>query len=150
MTEPIWKHDAHELADLVRAGEIPAKEILEVFLERIDHSNEELNAFVHLDPDRARADAAEIDRRVAAGEDPGPLAGLPIGIKDLEDVAGMPTRHGSVPYKDNVADRDNVQSSRMRAAGAVIVGKTATPEFGSTAFTRTYLHGTTRNPWNLE
>lgn len=150
MTEQFWKRDAYEIADLVRAGEVSAKEVLETFLERIDQSNEALNAFVHLEADRARTDAAEIDRRVAAGEDPGPLAGVPIGIKDLEDVAGMPTRHGSVPYKDHIAERDNVQTSRLRRAGVVVVGKTATPEFGTTAFTRTYLHGTTRNPWNLE
>lgn len=150
MTEPIWRRDAAELADLVRAEEMSAKEVLEVFLERIDRSDESLNAFVHLDPDGARAQAAEIDRRIAAGEDPGPLSGVPIGIKDLENVKGMPTRFGSVPYKDNVAERDGVQTARLRQAGAVIVGKTATPEFGTTAFTRTYLHGTTRNPWNLE
>lgn len=150
MADAIWKRDAHELADLIRSGETSAKEVLEAFLERIEAHNAELNALVHLDPDRARAEASEIDRRVAAGEDPGPLAGVPIGVKDLENVAGMPTRKGSVPYKDNVADHDGAQTARFRAAGAVVVGKTATPEFGSTANTRTYLHGTTRNPWNLE
>ncbi|HYZ91218.1 MAG TPA: amidase [Actinomycetota bacterium] len=150
MTEPIWKRDAYEIADSIRAGDVSSKEVVETFLERIDAHNEELNAFVHLDHERARNEAAEIDRSIAAGGDPGPLAGVPIGIKDLENVEGMPTRLGSVPYKDVVADHDNVQTARLRAAGAVVVGKTATPEFGSTAFTRTFLHGTTRNPWNLE
>jgi aspartyl-tRNA(Asn)/glutamyl-tRNA(Gln) amidotransferase subunit A len=150
VADPIWRRDAYELADLVRAQELSAKEILEAFLERIELHNEELNALVHLDPDRARAEAAEIDRRIASGEDPGPLAGVPLGVKDLENVAGMPTRLGSVLYKDNVADHDGAQTARLRAAGAVVVGKTATPEFGSTANTRTILHGTTRNPWNLE
>jgi aspartyl-tRNA(Asn)/glutamyl-tRNA(Gln) amidotransferase subunit A len=150
MADPIWKLDAHAIADLVRSAELSAKEVLEVFAERIEQHNDELNSFVHLDFDRARSDAAGVDAAVAAGDDPGPLAGVPVGIKDLEHVAGMPTTKGSVPYKDNIADRDSVQTARLRGAGAVIVGKTHSPEFGSTAFTRTYLHGTTRNPWNLE
>jgi aspartyl-tRNA(Asn)/glutamyl-tRNA(Gln) amidotransferase subunit A len=150
MDEPIYKHDAHEIADLVRAGEISAKEVLETFLERIERSNDELNALVYVDADGARSQAAEIDRRLAAGDDPGPLAGVPIGVKDLENVQGMPTTYGSVPYKDNVADHDGVQTARLRRAGVVIVGKTASPEFGAEAITRTFLHGTTRNPWNTE
>lgn len=150
MSDPIWKLDAFTIADLVRGGDVSAKEVLEVFLERIDAHNAELNALVYIDADRARADAGEIDRRIASGDDPGPLAGVPLGVKDLENVAGMPTTKGSVPYKDNVPSHDGVQTARLRAAGAVIVGKTAAPEFGSTAFTRTFLHGTTHNPWNLE
>ncbi len=146
----LWELDAYEIADKVRAGDVSAKEVLETFAERIESYNEELNAIVHIDLDRARADAAEIDRRVASGEDPGPLAGVPLGIKDLEDVGGMPTTYGSVPYKDNVPKNDGIQTSRLRKAGAVIVGKTAAPEFGAEASTRTYLHGTTRNPWHLE
>src|SRR5204863_7368809 len=98
MTEPIWKRDACEIADLVRAGEISAKEVLETFAERIEQYNEELNAIIYLDLDQARADASEIDRRVAAGEDPGPLAGVPVGIKELERVKGWPNTHASVPY----------------------------------------------------
>jgi aspartyl-tRNA(Asn)/glutamyl-tRNA(Gln) amidotransferase subunit A len=140
----------YEIADLVRGGEVSAKEVLEHFAERIEAYNAELNAIVHLDLDRARADAAAIDARIAKGEDPGPLAGVPLGIKDLEDVAGMPTTYGSVPYKDNIAKADGIQTARLRDAGAVIVGKTASPEFGAEAMTRTLLFGTTRNPWNLE
>jgi aspartyl-tRNA(Asn)/glutamyl-tRNA(Gln) amidotransferase subunit A len=150
MTGEIWKLDAHEIADRVRAGDVSAKEVLEAFAERIESYNEELNAIVHLDLDGARAQAAEIDSRIAAGEDAGPLAGVPIGIKDLEDVAGMPTTHGSVPYKDNIAQEDGIQTARLRNAGVIFVGKTASPEFGAEASTRTLLFGTTRNPWNLE
>ncbi len=150
MAEPIWRLDAHAIADLVRGGELSAKEVLETFAERIEEHNETLVSFVHLDLDGARARAAEIDSAVASGEDPGPLAGVPVGIKDLENVAGMPTTKGSVPYKDNIATRDAVQTQRLRNAGAVIVGKTHSPEFGSTAYTRTFLNGTARNPWNLE
>ena len=146
----VWKLDAHVIADRVRAGDVSAKEVLEVFLERIEQHNEALNAVVYIDADGARTQAAEIDSRIAAGEDPGPLAGVPIGVKDLEDVAGMPTTHGSVPYKDNIAEEDGIQTARFRKAGAVIVGKTASPEFGAEASTRTLLFGTTRNPWNLD
>ncbi len=150
MSEEIWKLDAHVIADRVRAGDVSAKEVLETFAERIERFNEELNAIVYLDLDGARAQAAEIDSRIAGGEDPGRLAGVPLGIKDLEDVAGMPTTFGSVPYKDNIAPEDGIQTGRLRNAGAVIVGKTASPEFGAEASTRTLLFGTTRNPWNLE
>ena len=150
MSGEIWRLDAYEIADRVRGGDVSAKEVLESFAERIERYNEELNAIVYIDLDGARAQAAQIDARVAAGEDPGPLAGVPIGIKDLEDVAGMPTTHGSVPYKDNVPEADGIQTARLRDAGVVFVGKTASPEFGAEASTRTLLFGTTRNPWNLE
>jgi aspartyl-tRNA(Asn)/glutamyl-tRNA(Gln) amidotransferase subunit A len=84
------------------------------------------------------------------GEDAGPLAGVPVGIKDLEDVAGLPTTFGSVPFKDKMAKRDSVHVARLKAAGAIIVGKTNTPEFGSTGFTRNLLFGVTRSPWNTD
>jgi aspartyl-tRNA(Asn)/glutamyl-tRNA(Gln) amidotransferase subunit A len=148
MAETIWKLEPHEIAELVTAGEVSAKEVLEVFLERIEEFNGELNAFVYLDFDRAREEAAEIDRRLARGDRVGPLAGVPIGVKDLEDAAGMPTTHGSVIYKDNIASSDSIMVSRLRAAGCVVIGKTAAPEFGAFTFTSTPLHGTTRNPWD--
>jgi aspartyl-tRNA(Asn)/glutamyl-tRNA(Gln) amidotransferase subunit A len=147
---PVWALDAWEVADGVRSGELEAAEVLEAIAERIEQHDEELNAFTHLDLDSARKRAEEIDRAVAEGQDPGPLAGVPLGIKDLEDAAGMPTTKGSVPYKDKVAAADGVQTSRLRQAGAVIVGKTHSPEFGSTAYTRTFVHGTTHNPWKIE
>jgi aspartyl-tRNA(Asn)/glutamyl-tRNA(Gln) amidotransferase subunit A len=148
MAEPIWNFEPHEIAELVARGEMSAKEVLEVFLERIEQYNEGLNAFVYLDFDGAREQAADIDRRLAAGEPVGPLAGIPIGVKDLEDAVGMPTTHGSVIYKDNIASSDSIMVSRLRASGCVVVGKTAAPEFGASTFTSTPLHGTTRNPWD--
>lgn len=150
MKEPIWKLETWQIADLVRNGDVSAKEVLEVFLERIEAFNADLKAFVYLDVEAARAAASEIDRKIGAGEDPGRLAGIPIGVKDLENAIGMPTTHGSVLFKDNIAPDDSIQVSRLRRAGCVIVGKTAAPEFGMYAFTSTDLHGTTRNPWNLE
>jgi aspartyl-tRNA(Asn)/glutamyl-tRNA(Gln) amidotransferase subunit A len=146
----IYKQDASTLADQVRNGDLSAKEVLEATLERIERFNEELNAIIHLDVDAARDQAATVDAKVANGEDPGTFAGVPIGIKELENVKGWPATGGSVPHKDKIAERDSVHVERLRNAGAVIVGLTASPEFGSTAYTRTLLHGTTRNPWNLE
>lgn len=143
-----WLDDACSLADAIRRGESRATDTLEASLEAIERS--QLNAIVHLDAEGARRRAAEIDERVGAGEDPGLFAGVPMLVKDLEDVAGMPTRQGSLVFKDHVAERDCTHVARLRAAGAVIVGKAATPEFGLVAYTATKLHGVTRNPWNLE
>jgi aspartyl-tRNA(Asn)/glutamyl-tRNA(Gln) amidotransferase subunit A len=138
-----------EIADAVRKGERRATDVLEECLGAIEAANGELNAFVHLDPDQAEAAAREVDARVARGEDPGLLAGVPFGVKDLEDCAGMPTSHGSLLFKGRApVETDSVHVARLRAAGAVPVGKTAAPEFGIVAFTSTRAWGTTRNPWD--
>ena len=143
-----WLGDACSLADAIRSGDVLAADALAASLSVIERSK--LNAVVHLDAESAGETAAEIDRRVAAGDDPGPFAGVPMLVKDLEDVAGMPTAQGCIVFKDRIADRDSTQVERLRAAGAVIAGKSATPEFGFVAYTATKLHGVTRNPWNLE
>jgi Asp-tRNA(Asn)/Glu-tRNA(Gln) amidotransferase A subunit family amidase len=138
-----------EIAEAVRRGDLRAVDVLDEYLGAIDAGNERLNAFVHVDADLARRSAAAVDAAVARGEDPGPFAGVPIGVKDLEDCAGMPTSHGSLLFKDRPpVDRDSVHLSRLRSAGAVPVGKTAAPEFGITCFTSTKAWGTTRNPWD--
>ena len=137
------------VAEAVRSGSMKAVEILDECLGRIESANAELNAFVHVDADLARREAARVDAAVAAGEDPGPLAGVPFGVKDLEDCAGMPTSYGSLLYKGRPpVDEDSIHVARLRAAGAVPVGKTAAPEFGATCYTHTPAWGTTRNPWN--
>lgn len=147
MTEP-WP-TVVELAESVRSGQTTAVELLDRALAAIDSGNAALNAFVHVDADLARRTAEAVDAKVAAGEDPGPLAGVPFGIKDLEDCAGMPTSQGSLLYKGRPpVGQDSVHVSRLRAAGAVPVGKTAAPEFGTLNFTKTRAWGVTRNPWN--
>src|SRR5436305_6400712 len=88
-----------ETAEAVRRGELKAVEVLDECLTAIDAGNGALNAFVHLDPEPAREAADAVDQAVAAGRDPGPLAGLPFGVKDLEDCARMPTSRGSLLYK---------------------------------------------------
>jgi aspartyl-tRNA(Asn)/glutamyl-tRNA(Gln) amidotransferase subunit A len=143
-----WLRDASSLADSIRHGDVRSADAVEASLEAIAGSK--LNAIAYLDAERARRQAAEIDRRVGAGEDPGLLAGVPLLVKDLEHAHGMPTTYGSVVFKDNVVDHDSTHVSRLRAAGAVIIGKSTPSEFGLVAYTATKLHGVTRNPWNLE
>jgi Asp-tRNA(Asn)/Glu-tRNA(Gln) amidotransferase A subunit family amidase len=146
----LWERDAWELADGVRSGELRSVDLLEHFLARVEHFNEELNAFCFLDVDHARRRAAEIDAAVARGEDPGVWAGVPMGVKELVAVEGWPDTHASMLYKDNVADHTATEAARLRDAGAVLVGLTTSPEYGSVNWTRTYIHGVTRNPWNPE
>ncbi len=143
-----WLGDASSLADAIRNGDVRATDALDASLSAIDASK--LNAIAYLDADGAREQAAAIDRRIADGEDPGLFAGVPLLVKDLEHAKGMPTTYGSVPYKNNVVDYDSIYVERLRASGAVIVGKSTASEFGLVDYTATKLHGVTRNPWNLE
>jgi aspartyl-tRNA(Asn)/glutamyl-tRNA(Gln) amidotransferase subunit A len=146
----VWERDAWELADDVRAGKLRSTELLDVFVERIEKHNPELNAFCYLDLEGARARAAAVDEAIARGDDPGVWAGVPMGVKELVQVKGWPDTHGSLLYRDVVGTRDDTEPMRLKDAGAVLVGLTTSPEFGSTNWTDTYLHGTTRNPWNPE
>ena len=139
--------DASTLADLVRTREVRATELLDECLERI-RDRDTFTAFVHVGEAAARAAAERVDDLVAAGVDPGPFAGVPIGVKDLEDVAGMPTSHGSRLFAGRVAAHDSLHVARLRAAGAVPVGKTAAPELGTFNHTSSTRWGTTRNPWD--
>jgi aspartyl-tRNA(Asn)/glutamyl-tRNA(Gln) amidotransferase subunit A len=142
---------AIEIAAAVRAGERKAVEVLEACLAAVVAGNGPLNAFVHIDEDLARGAAEAVDAEVAAGRDPGPFAGVPIGVKDLEDCAGMPTSHGSLVCKGcGPVAADSIHVARLRAAGAVPIGKTAAPEFGTLSFTKTKAWGVTRNPWALD
>lgn len=142
---------AIEIASSVRAGERRAVDVLDACLAEVSAGNGPLNAFVHLDEGLARRSAEAVDAAVAAGEDPGPFAGVPIGVKDLEDCAGMPTSHGSLAFKGRgPVDADSVHLARLRAGGAIPIGKTAAPEFGTLNFTKTKAWGITRNPWALD
>ncbi len=139
-----------ELARRIRSKELSAREVVDHALNQIERLNPELNAFVSVDPDRARRDAAAIDLRLAQGDDPGPLAGIPIGVKDLEAVEGFVTTYGSaLRANDPPAPADCVHVARYRAAGAIIIGKTNTPEYGHKGATDNPLFGQTKNPWSL-
>jgi aspartyl-tRNA(Asn)/glutamyl-tRNA(Gln) amidotransferase subunit A len=140
-----------ELAGRVRRKDLAARELTEAALARIEVVNPLVNAFVAVEGERALEQAAAVDQLVASGTDPGPLAGIPIGVKDLEDAAGFRTTHGARKWADDPpAERDSVLVSRLRAAGCVVVGKTNTPTFGWTAITDNDLFGPTKNPWSLE
>ena len=140
-----------ELAGAVRERWVSSEELVRRSLDRIERFNPSLNAVVLVRGDAAVEDARAVDARVAAGEDPGALAGLPLLVKDNEDCAGLPTTFGSLLFADAApaaADCDVV--ARLRAAGAVVVGKTNIPEFAFEGFTSNRLFGTTRNPWAPE
>lgn len=135
-------------AKLLAAGELGAVELLESTLERIEANQPTLNAFRRLCPEVARDEARIAERRLATGQRL-PLLGVPIAVKDDMDLAGEPTAFGC-PGEFPPCDRDGEVVRRLRAAGAVIVGKTNTPEIGQWPFTEGPAFGTTRNPWNLD
>jgi aspartyl-tRNA(Asn)/glutamyl-tRNA(Gln) amidotransferase subunit A len=140
---------AHEVAAAVRRRDVSPVDVVRAALARIERLNPVLNAFVALRAEQALADAKALEARIARGDDPGPLAGVPFGVKDEEDLAGFPTTYGSAPYREGPAAHDSTHVARLRLAGAIPIGKTNLPEFGSTAFTKNHLFGTTRNPWDI-
>ena len=130
-----------DLAAGVRNGDTTATSLVEHSLSRIDALNPTINAFVAVDAEAALAEAQRVDAAVAAGEDPGPLAGVPIGVKDLEDAAGFVTTYGSELFAgDAVKESDSLLVSRLKDAGAIVVGKTNTPEFGHKGTTLSLIH----------
>src|SRR5690606_17607864 len=126
---------ALEARRAIGARELSPVELLESCLARIAATNGAVNAFVAMDEAAARRSALEIEAAVGRGEDVGLLAGLPVGIKDLQPTAGLRTTFGSLLYKDHVPAADEAGVARVRAAGGVILGKTNTPEFGAGANT---------------
>jgi len=130
--------------------ELSPVEVMRRTLATIEAVNPLVNAFVAMRAEEAMKEAKELEARIGKGITAGPLAGVPLGVKDLEDVKGMVTSFGSIPYKKHMAVQDSIQVARLRASGAIVVGKTNTPEFGFTGFTKNRLYGVTRNPWNRE
>jgi aspartyl-tRNA(Asn)/glutamyl-tRNA(Gln) amidotransferase subunit A len=140
-----------EAAAAVANGSLTATAVVEECLGEIEKKNGRVNSFVYLDAGAARRQAEDLDRRIARGGNPGALAGVAFGVKDIrESCAGMPRRNGSLFHRDDPPERsDSVFIARLRAAGAIPLGKVATAEFGMDGVTHTLAHGTTRNPWNL-
>ena len=147
MQEDIHTWSASRIAERVRSGRVSATEVARQVLDRIERVDPLVNAYATVDRQAGLAAAAEIDRRVARGEPVGPLAGVPFSVKDLVATAGMETAYGSHVYAGNVPAQDAQAVARLRAAGAVLLGKTTTPEFGHKALTSSPRHGHTRNPW---
>ncbi|MBC8792783.1 MAG: amidase [Tagaea sp. CACIAM 22H2] len=150
MTESwIVRLPARDIANRVRARELTATQVLEAHLSQIAAENPKVNAVCTVAEDKARGWAAEIDAKVAAGEDPGLLAGVPVGIKDVHPTAGIRTTWGSPTKADFVPEEDAATVLRVKAAGAVVIGKTNTPEYAAGANTYNDVFGATRNPWDL-
>lgn len=131
-----------------RSGKKTAREIVEQTLERIDASQPTLNAFAYVAREQALAAADSLDVAVAAGRSAGPLAAVPVSVKDIINTADMPTQWGSALMQGQTPPADAVAVQRLRAAGAVIVGKTTTSEFAYKLLTDSISNGVTRNPWN--
>ncbi|HEX6496356.1 MAG TPA: amidase family protein, partial [Acidobacteriaceae bacterium] len=140
---------AVDMAALIRAKKLSAREALAEHLQQIERVNPQVNAIVTLVAEKATAAAARADEMQARGEPLGPLHGLPVAHKDLVNTAGIRTTFGSPLFKDNVPTEDNLLVTRMRNAGAIIVGKTNTPEFGAGSQTFNRVFGATHNPYDL-
>ncbi|MGW1766193.1 amidase [Streptomyces sp. NPDC002073] len=149
MDEALWRLPAVAQAAAVRGGEVSAAELVDAHLLRIAEVNPRLNAVTQLLAERAREDAARTDRRRAAGEELGPLAGVPFTVKESTAVEGVPTTFGSPRFRDLVAPADALPVARLRAAGAVPVGHTNMPTLILAGMhTRSELFGDTVNPWD--
>jgi aspartyl-tRNA(Asn)/glutamyl-tRNA(Gln) amidotransferase subunit A len=140
--------EAVELTARVRAKELSPVEVVDAVLERMDRLEPTLHAFCTPTPELAREEARRLEQEISEGEDPGPLAGVPVGIKDLHHAKGIRTTMGSHAYKDFVPDEDDVAVERLKSAGAVILGKTNVPELGYSGVGHNPVFETTTNPWN--
>jgi len=150
MTEDLLFLSAVDAAALIRRRKLSPVDYVEAVLAAIEHTQPKINAFVTVMADAARDAARTAEAAVTSGAPLGPLHGVPVSIKDLIDVAGVRTTHGSYIFADNVAPQDGVTPARLKAAGAIIIGKTTTPEFGHKGLTDSPLQGITRNPWALD
>jgi Asp-tRNA(Asn)/Glu-tRNA(Gln) amidotransferase A subunit family amidase len=142
MDDPILDQSACSLVDRMRRGELTALETMRAFLDRIATLDPELRAFAYLDPNAALAAAERVDETRAASLAPGPLHGLPVAVKDIIDTADMPTEFGAELFAGRKPDRDAAIVHRLRAAGAIIIGKTVTSQYAL------FVPGPTRNPHN--
>lgn len=139
---------AAELAALIRTRRLSPVELISATLARIERLQPVLNAFITIAADSAMADARKAEAAVMRGEDLPPLHGLPFSVKDLVPTQGLCTTWGSMIFRDHVPDHDAVVVARLKRAGAILVGKTTTPEFGQQPLTQSPLFGRTRNAWD--
>jgi amidase len=148
-TQPDHFSSAEEMVNAIRQGQITSVELLNLHLDRIQHYNDDINAVVALDVDVARKRAAEADKAIAEGQDWGPLHGLPMTVKDVFEVVGMPATSGDPKLKDYIPNRNAIAVQRLIDAGAIIFGKTNVPFHASDVQTYNEIYGTTNNPWDL-
>jgi aspartyl-tRNA(Asn)/glutamyl-tRNA(Gln) amidotransferase subunit A len=151
MTEDLLFMPAAKAAALIRSKKLSPVEYVDAVLNATERAQPRLNCLREVMIDRARADAKRAEAAVTRGDELGPLHGVPVSIKDLLDVEGVPTRHGSAIFADNPpAASDDITVARLRAAGAIIFAKAQSPEFGVKGLTDGPSFGIARNPWNLE
>ncbi|WP_367434975.1 amidase [Streptomyces celluloflavus] len=149
MRDALWKMTARAQAAAVRDGAVTAVELVDAHLERIAEVNPAVNAVTQLLAERARAEAAKVDRQHAAGVEPGPLAGVPFTVKESTAIAGVPTTYGAKRFRDAVASSDAPPVARLRAAGGIPVGHSNMPTLIlAGVHTRSELFGDTANPWS--
>lgn len=146
MSDLIWM-SATDMARAVSSGELSPVDIAEATITRIAEINPGIGAVVHHDPEQVRHDAAALESELLSNGPRGPLHGVPYLIKDLDDVAGVPTSYGLPMLRDEVATKSSVVAARMADAGALFVGKSNTPELGYQGVTRCHAFGKTTNPW---
>lgn len=147
-SEDLCFQPAHELVRRIRAREVSAVEVMDAHIAQIERVNPAVNAIVTFLPEPARKQARAVDEAIARGEDPGPLAGLPVAHKDLTPAKGIRTTFGSPIFKDFIPDADAIIVERLNKAGAITIGKTNTPEFGAGSQTFNPVFGATRNPYD--
>lgn len=150
LTRDVTVMSAVELAEEIRNQKVTVVEVIERFLNKIDEINPKVNAFCTVMYEEARRDAVEADRVIAEGKPVGPLHGVPVAIKDMTPVKDVRFTLGSKLYENQIADQDSVVVTRLREAGAIIIGKTNTPEFAHKGTTDNFVFGPTLNPWDVE
>src|SRR5260370_37307454 len=141
---------AGELRRQIGAKEISPLQIRRAVLARVERLEPLLNCFIEICADRALVEAKDAERRIMAGDPLRGLEGIPFTVKDIVNTKDVRTTFGAIPYRDNVPDHDAVALARLRAAGAILIGKTTTPEFGTKCLTDSPLFGRTRNAWSRE
>ena len=142
---PVW-----QLRELLDTRRVSSTELTETFLRRIERLNPKLNAYLTVTGEEALAAAKPADEKIWQGRENGPLLGIPISLKDLEATKGIRSTMGSLAYQDAIPEMDSVVAERVKASGAVLLGKTNTPEFGLQGTTENRLGDPCRNPWNTE
>ncbi len=150
MSESLCFLSATDLATEIRSRRVSPVEITSAVLARAERLQPELNCFITIDGERALEAARQAEREVMAGQPLGLLHGIPFTVKDIVNTQGLRTTFGAVPMRDNVPQHDAVAVARLREQGAILIGKTTTPEFGSKCLTDSPLFGRTRNAWNAE